>query len=832
MPQPLYSAFNPLKKAASVTLSQSNQIASFPATNANAASTTLGLFGKNGGRAYFEMTLWRSVAASNQTNVSVVGLAQAGMSLAQALGASGSPSIGLWVDASGVARVQQNGAWLSSYSNAAADKHTVGVGYHVLLGVAYATFYLNGNRLWSGAIPAGTYFPAVSLGGSTTNGGNSAFFNAGQRAWLTAPRELPGWFDLPDAIPEIRLADGNFLSPASDAVPNQFFAGRLPERQAVTIARRIRFAPLGGSLKSSASASLIVDNRDGALDALIAADHKGTPLVLARPGPNGAMDAAVPVASLAIDSVDPQDDAQVRISVRDGAFDLDAPLQKMLIPPCYEAAVANQPWPIALGSPGLVAPPLIDAQAMRYACADTYFTSYRLADKGAAFTSPSGNYDVSLDARSFTLATQPVGVVTVEMNTNGSPTSTFADKWSGAGAPFAGTAGAVPTGWTNQSAPATNAPKLSGTACLLGTALSGDGAATCAMSTSATLASRACAILEVTVADNDLAGAARAWTLTLADTVTAAPVAQRALFVCTRPGTYSAVIVNATAATITPKFVFSSAVPGQSVKLSAARLRTLPDGNTLGGRGPSLKLGRAIAEIMLRAGRDATKWSRADVDAIDAATGYAGIDWYADSPISARDALIQLLDSYTATLFEDAAGVLRFVRLVAPETATITGTLTASEMIGDLVMSGGDAPNLSTQWGYIRNSKIMSETDWVTDFTNVPVSYRLPRQKLWQAVISTAVAVAKRYARALFADPAANCLGAQADVQTEADRVAGILAKPRYDYKCTTAKTGFELGQVWAVTYPRYGLAAGKALMVMGIVENLDDDTRTVEFWG
>lgn len=316
----------------------------------------------------------------------------------------------------------------------------------------------------------------------------------------------------------------------------------------------------------------------------------------------------------------------------------------------------------------------------------------------------------------------------------------------------------------------------------------------------------------------------------------------------TKAGTYSATITNADGVDHDLYLLGIPLVPGtipvppsvSSIEIIAyddtwnppARLT---DPATL----QAISLTEYVHQILDVRGADAGMgWSMEDTQAIDTATGYAGIGVYLGGGESVAQALDMALQSYTACKWSDASGIIRITRLLAPESIAIderAGTLDINAMDGDLVPVMDNAPGLTTQMGVRRNWASLSDGDLVEPSTNFPLAVRQSMLRPYQQTASSAQALAGAYRHALYAAPVASCFDQQDDGQAEIDRICAIYTVPRWFYAVSVfleALPALDLGQVWTLTYPKYGLASGKPVMVIDYQPDLLAGTANIILWG
>jgi hypothetical protein len=250
----------------------------------------------------------------------------------------------------------------------------------------------------------------------------------------------------------------------------------------------------------------------------------------------------------------------------------------------------------------------------------------------------------------------------------------------------------------------------------------------------------------------------------------------------------------------------------------------------------AIKLADYIAQILdVRAARVGLPWSLTDAQAIDTATGYAGIGERLAGGETVAQALDVALASYTACKWVDGGGTLRIARLRDPADDAPAGTLDINAMGADLVPMMDAAPGLTTQMGVRRKWGELSDGDLVSASTNFPLAVRQSMLQPYQQIVSSAQPLAGAYKHALYAPAVASCFDQAADGQAEIDRVAKIYSVPRWFYAVPIELADFpdlDLDQVWTLVYPRYGLAAGKPVLVIDFQPDLLAGTANVILWG
>jgi hypothetical protein len=258
----------------------------------------------------------------------------------------------------------------------------------------------------------------------------------------------------------------------------------------------------------------------------------------------------------------------------------------------------------------------------------------------------------------------------------------------------------------------------------------------------------------------------------------------------------------------------------------------LADVSSIGAGMAPATLVQTLEALLRRIGKGS--WSREDAQAIDTATGYAGIGFYDDGSATIREALAALLPSWGAWLWQDAAGLLRFARVADPSAGTLAFDLDASHFGEAIVARSDDAPNLSRRMLYRPNARVMQAGEFVTDLVDVPPSLREQMGQSHRGQVYAAAPLAPRYAHADAAAPKRSHLWREQDAQAEIDRVCALYAVPRslYLVRVEGMDTPPRPGQVGRITYARHGLSNGKRVLVRRVEHVPATGTVTLTLWG
>ena len=246
-------------------------------------------------------------------------------------------------------------------------------------------------------------------------------------------------------------------------------------------------------------------------------------------------------------------------------------------------------------------------------------------------------------------------------------------------------------------------------------------------------------------------------------------------------------------------------------------------------------LQQAMADIMGRLEKSA--WVATDCAVIDAATGYAGIGYYAGNAITGRDAMNAILPSYSAACYQDPNGALRFTRVAAPESygGAPAFDLGEDDLAEDLLCVPDDAPNLTRRMAYRPNAQALAASDLVTDVVDVPQWRRDELAGLFRAQVYGAGALHPHYRRADAADPVIALFWRGTDAQAEIDRVIAIYREQRFFYRVSVRgdqELAPQPGQIGRITYSRYGLSAGKLVLVRRVERNPATGDVVLTVWG
>jgi len=244
-------------------------------------------------------------------------------------------------------------------------------------------------------------------------------------------------------------------------------------------------------------------------------------------------------------------------------------------------------------------------------------------------------------------------------------------------------------------------------------------------------------------------------------------------------------------------------------------------------------LDQCLRDVTARAG--ITAWSVTDAQAISTAAGSPPIGMYASQPVTARTAFALMLSTFGAWYWQDASGVLRLSRIADPDGMTPALVLEAIDLEGDVTYTTDTAPGLTTRMAYRANARPMRDTEFVTDFVDVPAELRAALSAPQGGVVTAAGAgtLPEEYRHALEAEPYPSLFADNVGAQTEISRVVALYQVVRRNWIVQTrADTPPLPGQCCLLTYPRHGLEGGRKLLVRRVEHNPATGQLKLTLWG
>lgn len=746
-------------------------------------------------------------------------------------------------------QVYNNGAVVATFSGASkGDIVSLAVGLDESTPSLY--FYINGAGIGSVAIEPADYYIFAAVQSSVAYE-MRAFVNFGQRLpeKSTPTGFTAGWYTEAADPDTLRIASQSYTTTNSDDPANTFYDGRFPESFSLATTRSITVWPWGRSGGSRAGVTgLQIIDPDRSFDVLLSDDYRDQNVTIRLLDEGDSFADAVVVASAIFDGVSGDDNGK-SIRLRDKLSKMDTPLQRRLFLPNAADSAANQPIPVILGTARNVDPVLYDEFNLAYAVHDDRVNSIVVVRDKADPLDPTGSpedWSYNETSSGFLLNVAPQGKLTADVSTTGGISSTVVDMLGGDGNPFtfAGSPGELQN-WTTNSG--TNSGEPYGTTdseliyALMFTGPSGPAAVSPYMLAGVTLVPGSTYRLRVTIGSISYHGGARGSSLRVGHSASSDELGW-----ITSAGEFTLTFVAAgTDLYLTAQ---QDAAGGDglrrelrvdSVTLEDVTATIVTDFDaTIAG----ITLAEYAQEVIEnRAGFTAADWDVDSAIAVDVGAYDCGI--YARNPITCRQALDAIIDSYTGFWFQDRRGVIKFGRLFAPggpddsPTPDADWTFTAGDILSDVTVELDTAKGLSNSIACRRNWSVFGDSDFVTDTVDVPLALRAKLSREYQFTRVSAVNLAECYQHALVAAPIPSLIDDPEDAQIEIDRVCSIYSVKRYFYTFTVAMTSrneftMEPGQTVHLTYDAATLDSGKRLMVAEVEADAFRGTVRVRAWG
>lgn len=225
------------------------------------------------------------------------------------------------------------------------------------------------------------------------------------------------------------------------------------------------------------------------------------------------------------------------------------------------------------------------------------------------------------------------------------------------------------------------------------------------------------------------------------------------------------------------------------------------------------------------------------VNELDAATEYKLCYWGRDAT-TISSLLTQALDSFTGWWYFDRLGLFRVARLIDPEEGSESpaAELNDINLVGQINMRFDEARGLSDSIGCVRNWSPHGDGDIASSVTTLEPS-RAQRIKAPQQVRTGTGLLHASYAHAVGAEPIKTLLSQDTDGQLEANRLTALYERENYFYEVTAALEGsqsytLEPGQTVRVTTDRFGMSAGRILLVVAVRTRLMSSLVSLVLWG
>lgn len=883
----VYATLDPGALGPSMELEQGGLIVTTNTASLNISRHARGTIGTGAGRYFFEAAFYGDGALLNQA---AVGIVRATHSLNQYVGKL-STGYGLKVGNGGVFN---NDVQVVATSDVAKQAY---IGVLVDMTALRARWFVNGSLVASVAITNHRWYPAITVS-ATEAYALRCYANFGQYAFEYPQRDtadnsgpyVAGWYADFAEPGQLRFGPKRtraFHTRLGDSLELVSFDPRMANADAIQFGRSATVFTQGRASSSASYGRIEIDNQDGAYDFVCGQDRRDQVAQLVAVAIDDPYDAGEVVATGVVDKVDPIGETAIAFTLKDTLSRLRRALQLRRFPPWADDGVANTPLPIALGALRNINPPLQNAVDRIYRLGDAPISNIVAVRDKAALLDPNASppqYTPTLDAQGLQLETNAVGLLTVDMSSEGKQVVIpgAADVLAGAGTLTAWPNPALaPTGWVwsagtgntlTRTGTAQSMPQDYVAAMSTGDAFNpgiGEVGAYLRYDTASLLPGRTYRVqfrlVRTSGPASPVIGGIQFGLMVRSD-LTDSPAG--AISPHMQPLQAPQFGVNGEA------YSFTYTVPAGSARKLFFIASASRDG---GGSGYGLasvnwyglkvellgEIAEALPlegitlldyyrEIFARAGVEDSEWVPADLQAIDDATGYSfGV--YLPSEIMVDDALRLPLDSYCATLFQDHLGRYRVRRLVDP--STIADGDIVAEFTNDDIDSGVTprqdlAPGLTAAMGARTNWRMFSDADIVSDELAVPPALRTMLKRDSQFIETSPLTLAPTYRAAAQAPPLRSYFDDPSFAAREIARITAFYAAGRIrrsDGRAITTTPRFItftvsysglappqllFGDVIKVTYPRHRLQDGQKLAVFDVNVNPSRKKVTITAWG
>ncbi|MGE5515079.1 MAG: hypothetical protein ACM31D_04585 [Bacteroidota bacterium] len=251
------------------------------------------------------------------------------------------------------------------------------------------------------------------------------------------------------------------------------------------------------------------------------------------------------------------------------------------------------------------------------------------------------------------------------------------------------------------------------------------------------------------------------------------------------------------------------------------------EGDVFGGVYTNTHAGIAQRLMLTRAGLPA-----ADVDAGSFAalpSGPCGFHWGSDRPVTAAQALDEVLSSCGGWWGQDRYGTTRAGRLAAPAGTPVLEIVPKLMRGEPSRVALSEVPRYRQRVAYRPLGIVQTGAD-VAD--TVSQADRLLYGESWQVVTAYDGAVQARYPQADDRPPLVSGFDAESDGQALADYLHALHKADRRMFRVPLGPSGYatDLGNIVSLEYPRHDLASAPSFVVVGVDE--DGDNVTLTLWG
>lgn len=255
---------------------------------------------------------------------------------------------------------------------------------------------------------------------------------------------------------------------------------------------------------------------------------------------------------------------------------------------------------------------------------------------------------------------------------------------------------------------------------------------------------------------------------------------------------------------------------------------------------PGLTLRDYMLEVVRLSGWSVDTVNLDDLDAIDPLA--ASVGFFTAEQVQALSLMRAPLNSYTAGMYSDRAGRVRFTRMIDPAQETPEFFVNADNLSRPPSVRLDPAEGLTTSATAQRNWYQYSENELAGSIAELSLADRIKFTQAARRTVNATVPDSwpEQYRHALNASPLPTLYDDEAVAQVEIQRIVDIYSTLRLIVDVEILVDGPdglpEIGMIAELKYHRFGLADGRNMLVASITDLMEGEARqlkvTMRLWG
>lgn len=198
--------------------------------------------------------------------------------------------------------------------------------------------------------------------------------------------------------------------------------------------------------------------------------------------------------------------------------------------------------------------------------------------------------------------------------------------------------------------------------------------------------------------------------------------------------------------------------------------------------------------------------------------------------LSARENVLDVCNKVAATvgarLVMSRAGLLKLIKIELPAPGTPFAITQDDVLVGSMRISEKLAVQAGFKMGFAKNWMVQDSLD-----TRIPNAHKDLYAKEWLTTTASDATTKTDYRLDAEPEQIDTYFLTETDASTEATRLLNLFKVPRFiiTFDAPARLLQLELGQAVTITYPRFGMDAGKSGMVVGLSPDWDSAQVSVE---